>query len=201
MKNIIEIIKEAGLTLTDEQTEAINKAVAENYKTVAEFDKKVSKITSERDTLQTQYDDVKKSLASFDGVNVDDLKRQIADANTRAKEAEENAKKTIAQRDYADLVKQATDGLKFTSESAKKQFMAELTAKNIPVENGKLMGLGDWIEEYRKNDPNAIVDKDADGNKAKFTDPMNPNAGPDADLAEENRMRAAFGLPPKKGNE
>lgn len=201
MKNIIEIIKEAGLTLTDEQTEAINKAVAENYKTVAEFDKKVSKITSERDTLQTQYDDVKKSLASFDGVNVDDLKRQIADANTRAKEAEENAKKTIAQRDYADLVKQATDGLKFTSESAKKQFMAELTAKNIPVENGKLMGLGDWIEEYRKNDPNAIVDKDADGNKAKFTDPMNPNAGPDVDLAEENKMRAAFGLPPKKGNE
>jgi hypothetical protein len=201
MKNIIEIIKEAGLTLTDEQTEAINKAVAENYKTVAEFDKKVGKITSERDTLQTQYDDVKKSLASFDGVNVDDLKRQIADANTRAKEAEENAKKTIAQRDYADLVKQATDGLKFTSESAKKQFMAELTAKNIPVENGKLMGLGDWIEEYRKNDPNAIVDKDADGNKAKFTDSMNPNAGPDADLAEENKMRAAFGLPPKKGNE
>lgn len=201
MKNIIEIIKEAGLTLTDEQTESINKAVAENYKTVAEFDKKVGKITSERDTLQTQYDDVKKSLASFDGVNVDDLKKQIADANTRAKEAEENAKKTIAQRDYADLVKQATDGLKFTSESAKKQFMAELTAKNIPVENGKLMGLNDWIEEYRKSDPDAIVDKDADDNKAKFTDPMHPNTEPAADLAEENKMRAAFGLPPKKGNE
>ena len=191
-----EDLKALGL-----EQEVIDKVFALNGKDVEAEKTKAKKAENERDNYKAQLDTAKEALSKFDGVNVDDLKRQIADANTRAKEAEENAKKTIAQRDYADLVKQATDGLKFTSESAKKQFMAELTAKNIPVENGKLMGLGDWIEEYRKNDPNAIVDKDADGNKAKFTDPMNPNAGPDADLAEENKMRAAFGLPPKKGNE
>ena len=39
MKNIIQILSDAGLEITDEQKKTIETGVNENYKTLAEFDK------------------------------------------------------------------------------------------------------------------------------------------------------------------
>ena len=39
MKNIIQIIKDAGLEITDEQKKTIEDAVKENYKSVSDYDK------------------------------------------------------------------------------------------------------------------------------------------------------------------
>ena len=84
MQNIIEILKANGLELTEEQQSAINKAVAENYKTVAEFDKKIGKLEAERDGLKEQYNTVSETLKSFDGVDVDGMKKQLEEAQKKA---------------------------------------------------------------------------------------------------------------------
>lgn len=39
MKNIKEILKEIGLTVTDEQLASIDTAMKENYKPIADYDK------------------------------------------------------------------------------------------------------------------------------------------------------------------
>ena len=114
MKNIITILKEAGLTLTDEQEQAINKAAAENYRTIADY----QKVQAARDGLQTQLDGVKADLAKFDGVDLDGLKKQITDAQRKAADAEAAYTKQLADRDYNDAVKSFTAGLKFSSKSA-----------------------------------------------------------------------------------
>ena len=44
MKNINEILKELGITVPEDKTAELQKLVAENYKTVAEFDKKVGRL-------------------------------------------------------------------------------------------------------------------------------------------------------------
>ena len=41
MKNIIDILKGLGIEVPEDKASDLNKEVAENYKTVAEFDKKV----------------------------------------------------------------------------------------------------------------------------------------------------------------
>ena len=82
MKNIEAILTEAGIELTDEQRAAVTKGVAENYKTVNEFTSKVTKLEGERDSWKDQYTGVKTSLDKFDGVDVDDLKAQIAEIQT-----------------------------------------------------------------------------------------------------------------------
>ena len=94
MKNIITILKEAGLTLTDEQEQAINKAAAENYRTIADY----QKVQAARDGLQTQLDGVKADLAKFDGVDLDGLKKQITDAQRKAADAEAAYTKQLADR-------------------------------------------------------------------------------------------------------
>ena len=57
MKNIIQIIADVGLEVTDEQKTTIENAVKENYKTIADYDKqtrKVETLTQERDNFKTQ---------------------------------------------------------------------------------------------------------------------------------------------------
>ncbi len=49
MKNIIEILKGLGIDVPEDKTAELNRLVSENYKTVAEFDKKVGKAETEQD--------------------------------------------------------------------------------------------------------------------------------------------------------
>lgn len=196
MKNIEAILTEAGIELTDEQRAAITKAVAENYKTVNEFNSKVTKLEGERDSWKDQYTGVKTSLNKFDGVDVDDLKAQIAEQKKKAEEAEKNANEKLAARDYADAVKANTAGIKFSSAAAQRDFESQLQSKNLPVNDGKLLGFTDFLAQYKADNEGAVLDESAE-EKAKFTDSMNSgsstSSSKDSDLTRA--MRAAMGLP------
>ena len=196
MKNIEAILTEAGIELTDEQRAAITKGVAENYKTVNEFTSKVTKLEGERDSWKDQYTGVKASLDKFDGVNVDDLKAQIAEQKKKAEEAEKNANEKLAARDYADAVKANTAGIKFSSAAAQRDFESQLQSKNLPVNDGKLLGFTDFLAQYKADNEGAVLDESAE-EKAKFTDSMNSgsstSSSKDSDLTRA--MRAAMGLP------
>lgn len=196
MKNIEAILTEAGIELTDDQRAAITKAVAENYKTVNEFNSKVTKLEGERDSWKDQYTGVKTSLDKFDGVDVDDLKAQIAEQKKKAEEAEKNANEKLAARDYADAVKANTAGIKFSSAAAQRDFESQLQSKNLPVNDGKLLGFTDFLAQYKADNEGAVLDESAE-EKAKFTDSMNSGSSTsnskDSDLTRA--MRAAMGLP------
>lgn len=196
MKNIEAILAEAGIELTDEQRTAVTKGVAENYKTVNEFTSKVTKLEGERDSWKDQYTGVKTSLDKFDGVDVDDLKAQIAEQKKKAEDAEKSANEKLAARDYADAVKANTAGIKFSSAAAQRDFESQLQSKNLPVNDGKLLGFTDFLAQYKADNEGAVLDESAE-EKAKFTDSMNSgsstSSSKDSDLTRA--MRAAMGLP------
>jgi hypothetical protein len=54
MQNIIEIIKEIGLEVPEDKVAELNKKVADNYLTRAEFDKKLGRAETERDNYKAQ---------------------------------------------------------------------------------------------------------------------------------------------------
>ena len=192
MKNINTIMQEAGIELTDEQRAAIAKEVAANYKTVADYDKQAGKYQ----TLESQYNEVKASLDKFDGVDVADLQKQIADAKQAAADAEARAKAQLEQRDYADAVSAAVSGLKFSSAAAQKQFTADVIAQNLPLKDGKLLGWADYVAAYKAQDAGAIVDAEAEANRATFTQPMGqaPNAKDPRTLEMERKLAAVMGI-------
>lgn len=196
MKNIEAILTEAGIELTDEQRAAIAKGVTENYKTVNEFNSKVTKLEGERNSWKDQYTGVKTSLDKFDGVDVDDLKAQIAEQKKKAEDAEKSANEKLAARDYADAVKANTAGIKFSSAAAQRDFESQLQSKNLPVNDGKLLGFTDFLAQYKADNEGAVLDESAE-ERAKFTDSMNSGSSTsnskDSDLTRA--MRAAMGLP------
>lgn len=190
MKNIESILSEMGITLTDEQKSTLSKEVGENYKTINDY----TKATSARDNYKKQYEDINEAMKKFDGVDVDTLKQQIADAQKQAKDAEDNYKAELGKRDYADAVKSFTSGLKFSSKSAEKAFVTALTDKGLKLENGKLLGADDFVKSYKEEDAGAFIDE-ADDKKAKITTSMNQKGtGDDVTDSLLAKMKAAAGL-------
>ena len=66
MKNIETILSDFGITIPEGKATDLRKAVAENYKTVAEF----TKLQERHDALDTSLKDVQGKLAGFDGVKL-----------------------------------------------------------------------------------------------------------------------------------
>lgn len=100
MKNIAEILKAAGVELTEEQLTTVNKEVAENYKTVADYDKQTGKLEKEQDKVKT----LTESLDKFKDVDVDkidELQSTVEDLNQKLKDkdAEYAAKEAAAAFD------------------------------------------------------------------------------------------------------
>jgi hypothetical protein len=164
MKNIEQILKDAGVEITDEQKAAINDGVAKNYKTVAEHDKLAKKLETAEDankSLQSQVDDLQEAVKAFDGVDVDKLNKAVEDANKRAEDAEKAAEAKIYERDYADALKDAMSAYEFTSEAAKRDVMSQVKAAELKLKNGKLLGLDDLIKDIKASDFTAFVDLEA----------------------------------------
>lgn len=191
MKDIVKICEEQGITIPDDKAEAFKKSVAENYKTVAEFDKKVAKLEAERDGFKERAESAEDSLKNFDGVNVEDYKKQIADANEKVKQAEADYKAKIEARDIADAISSELAKYKFTSTSAQNAIKAEIEKSGLKLSDGKLLGLNDLVAQLKEKDPTAFVDEkqaQAEQNKAKFTTAGN-GAKSETKITKEDIMK------------
>ena len=180
MKNIYEILKSVGVEIPAEQKEAFDKAVAENYKTIAEVDgikAKLSKAEEERDSYKTKYDtdiatrdtdlaDLRKQLedAGVDKGKLEELTTKLTELQTTYDTAKTDYEKQLAAQKYEFLVRDSVGTLKFSSNSAKKAFIADIMAKNLPVEDNKLLGFDDFVSAYKEQDAGAFVVEDTNSN-------------------------------------
>lgn len=179
MQNVIEILKSNGIEIPEDKVATINKAVAENYKTVSEVEKKTSKLESERDSWKERAENAEETLKGFEGKDFDTITKERDEWKKKAEDAEKEYSAKEAEREKQELLKEAFAEIEFTSESAKKAIMAQIS-ENVSVKNGKLIGFNDLLEDAKKNDASAFVDKEQQNleqNKAKFTTPMNNQNG------------------------
>ena len=103
MKNFETILTESGIELTEEQKTAITKAMAENYKPIADWQKQVDKVTSLTDQLNT----TKEAMKKFDGVDPEALKNQVAELNQKLSDKDSEYQAQIADRDFQDMLKES----------------------------------------------------------------------------------------------
>lgn len=74
MKNIYDILAGLGVEVPEDKRGDLDRELAANYKTVADYEKQTAKVTSLTDQLTAAKD----GLKAFEGVDVNDLKGQIA---------------------------------------------------------------------------------------------------------------------------
>ncbi len=133
-----------ALGLTDEQ---VQRVFAMNGEEMNGLKANVDTLKAERDAARTQLADANKKLEGYDP----DWKQKAADAQQQADQQVAELKARFAET-------RAAAGLKFSSESARKAFMADLAAKKLtPQDDGTLLGFDEYLSSYKKNDPGAFA--------------------------------------------
>lgn len=191
MQNILEICKEFGLEVPADKQADFSKKVSENYKTVSEVDKKTSKLETERDSWKERAETAEETLKGFDGKNLDEITKERDAWKKKAEDAEKDYSDKMAAHEKRELLKEAFAEIEFTSEAAKKAIMSQIE-EGVTVKNGKLIGFNDLLEDAKKNDAAAFVDKDQQNleqNRARFTNPANnQNGGAGGALTKKDIM-------------
>ena len=197
MKNIFDIMKEFGIEVPENHKKDFEKAVLENYKTMADYDKQTEKLTKANDTIKasdTAMKDLQTKLDEYKDVDVSALNQRITDLETEKGNIESDYQKKLAERDFNDLIKEgiaAAHGKNVKAITALLDTETLMQSKNqkediaaaiktlTEAEDSKML-FGDAIEIAGKGNPIG----DIGGGK------LTPEE------IEEADCRAAMGLPP-----
>lgn len=178
MKNIYEILKSFELTVPEDKKEDFNKALNENYKTISEVVKiqnKLEKAEGERDTYKTKYDtDIKQRDADIkdlqgklkdagtDTTKLADLQKELSELQDTYNTEKSNYEKQLSHQAYEFAIKEKVAELKFSSNSAKKAFIADALKEEMKMKDGQLQGFDDFLESYKKTDADAFLKEDTE---------------------------------------
>lgn len=190
MLKVITELEKLGLELTDEQKESVKKNIGEEVYSKGEFEKKVRKAEDERDQYKTRAETAEETLRGFDGKDFETITKERDEWKEKAETAKKDYDAKIAEREKNDLLKEAFESVKFSSESAKKAVMADIAA-SVTVKDGKLIGFNDLLEDAKKNDAGAFVDEQeqqSEQNQATFTAPMGAGTKTEPITGDPNKM-------------
>ena len=175
MQNIEAILSEMGIEVPEDKKADLTKKVSENYVTKAEHEKKLGRAETDRDNWKEKAETAETTLKGFDGVDLETMQRELSDWKKKAEDAEKNAQAQIYERDFNDALKTEFEGIKFSSEAAKRAIMAEVKEAGLKLKDGKILGLNDLISQMKEKDASAFVDEEqqkAQQNAARFTQPF-----------------------------
>lgn len=189
MKNIFEIMKDYGLEVPEDKKKDFEKAVLENYKTVADYEKQTDKVTN----LTEQLNEAKDAMKKFEGVDPEGLKNQIADLTQKLTDKDAEYQTKLADRDFQDSVKNMIAKYKGKNEKA---IMALLDMETLKASKNQNEDLDKAFKALTEAEDSKMLFGEAE---AQVTGRGNPigtftnGGGGDTPTAQ---MRSIMGLPP-----
>ena len=104
MKNIHTILSELGITIPEDKKNDLEKAVAENYKTTAEFEKKVNRLTADLDAEKEARKTAEDTLKGFEGKDFDAITRERDEWKRKHEESEANHRREAEEREFNEIL-------------------------------------------------------------------------------------------------
>lgn len=176
MNDIFKILENNNIMVPAEAKDNIRKEVAENYKTLGEFEQKMNGLQEAINNAEERAGKAEKALKSLGDIEPEKVTETIEQLKKDLEEEKKKYKADIENREYNDLIKTAMEGLEFSSESAKKAFLHELNGEEkLKVKNGQLIGFDDYVKAFSAADPNALVD--SKNRPPEFTQPQHKDQG------------------------
>ena len=107
MKNIFEILSNSGVEVPEDKKTELTKQIAENYKTVAEFDKVKNRLEVERDNYKDSLETAQNALKEFDGVDVKELNGKITQLTSDLAKKDSEYQGKIADMEFNSVLDSA----------------------------------------------------------------------------------------------
>lgn len=188
MKNILSILADAGVEITDEQKKSIDEAVKENYKPVDDWQKQHDKVKN----LEEQLNSTKEALAKFDGVDAEALNKQIEDLKADLDKKDADYQAQIADRDFQDMLKESIASVKGRNAKA---ITALLDTETLKSSKNQKEDIAAALKALSEAEDSKMLFGEPEPNVLGTGNPIgtvNKAGNQDSDAA----MRAAMGLPP-----
>ena len=107
MKNIHMILSELGIAIPEDKKAEFDKAVAENYKTAAEFEKKVNRLNDDLAAEKKRADTAEETLKGFEGKDFDAITKDRDEWKRKHEEQEAAHKRETEEREFNDVLASA----------------------------------------------------------------------------------------------
>jgi len=182
MDKIVELLKKLGIELTADQTAQIKEVVGKEFVSAADAAKTAAKVGELTKQLAERDSDLEKLKADNKS---EELAKQLDEMTAKYTEATD--KLAAQETDYA--AEKLLSGYKFASERVKNSVLEEFKSKGFKYENGAFVGGKEYLEELKKNEPDAFA-KEAPG---LFMDSTQGNVSADANNLE-TQIFSGFGL-------
>ncbi len=125
MKDFKEILKQAGITVTDEQLATIETEMKANYKPIADYNKQKEKLDASDEKVKT----LTASLDKFKDVDPTALTQTIEDLKGQLTQKDAEFAQRLADRDFDDLINTNINTLKGKNAKAIKALLDVDTLK------------------------------------------------------------------------
>lgn len=176
MKNIIEICKDFGIEIPADKHAEFNKVVAENYKTVAEHEKKVNRLTDDLNAA-------KEALKGFEGIDPKDLQQKLEEANRKMQEMEDNHRKEAEEREFNSILETAITDAKGKNAKA---IMALLDMDKLRSSRNQEKDIKTALDSLRTESGYLFDDN---GGTPTFTAPNGNNGGGGKPITKNDIMK------------
>lgn len=170
MKNIHTILSEAGITIPEDKKADFDKAVAENYKTTAEFEKKVNRLTEDLTAATKRADTAEETLKGFEGKDFDAITRDRDEWQRKHNELVESHKRETEEREFNEGLSAAITEAKGKSAKA---IMALLPLDKLRGSKNQDKDIKAALDSLRTESGYLFEDN---GGAPKFTDPKGSGA-------------------------
>lgn len=120
MKNVVEILTEQGIELDEAKAKAVDEAVRQNYKTIAEFDQKMAKFAeaqnriAELEGVIAERDEAIQNMSGTDE-ELEAYKQQVADYQKADAERKAKAEEDAKREAFRAMFDEALDGREFAN--------------------------------------------------------------------------------------
>ena len=165
MKNMIEICKDFGIEIPADKHAEFNKAVAENYKTVAEHEKKVNRLTDDLAAEKKRADEAVETLKGFEGKDFDAITRERDEWKTKHDNAVAAHQKEQEEREFNSILENAITDAKGKNAKA---IMALLDMEKLRSSRNQEKDIKAELDSLRTDSGYLFEDN---GGDPKFTDP------------------------------
>ena len=126
---------------------------------IANRDEQITNLNSTIATRDTDLAGLQKQLeeAGQDATKLAELNNQFAGLQQKYDNDVKNYQEQMQHQAYEFAVKEYASTKNFTSQAAKRDFVQSMIARNLEMEDGKILGRDDFAEKYAEENADAFV--------------------------------------------
>ena len=170
MQKLIDTLKQFGIEIPEDKQPEVKKTLSEYYKNVGEYNKAISKLETDRDKWKAQAEAAEETLKTFEGIDPANIQKELSDWKKKAEDTKNEYERKLAERDFADLLREAFRSANGKNEKAIK---ANLDVAKLMESKNQKEDIKSAIDELVKSaDTSFLFESES---QARFTHSMNHN--------------------------